>query len=626
MEKDKGSIETNEAVCGPAISPNREVDQNSNEGQPRVGELFFIHQEVDNVSISSISSDPTAYTETEIVGNLRDSFNYAPSITASSVNSSVSSITHCGIVKFKSRSILTAFRKKAFVDRSENSISEDEDALPGHVPKTWFEYPAVNKSADPTIDLENQPSQEESSGIPADEESVISKGHSSISSYSDGFGGFIYHNYSELNPRTTKLFIMTASMLLVFGVSAVVAAIIVDGNPAKSDAGYSQLTSLYDSPTVGIPSTYGEAPETAVDPTSIGMSPTIAIDNAAFLQVATTTSPSTTPTASSENASNSNDESFEWIITKTSTSEATTFTVDHSTTDATTSSTATSSSTSSTVATTSTTTMPPSTTSSSTAATTSANSTVAAMSTTTMPPSTTSSSTAATISANSTVAATSTTTTTASPSTTSSSTAATTSSTSSTVAATSTTTTTVPPSTTSSSSKLSATYIQAVANSFLTDGKAAKADKKKDKKKEKDKKEKTETIIRFDISPMLNDPRNPFKVFIRTGSNSEGFEKISLDYLPKAGLWDCSPCKREKISLDNSVAVGSFDNDGFVDIASAFLRGIFNNQMTFKLNSSKMVPAAELVILWVEGNVDNVADLSTASLMELVSEDDDVFP
>jgi len=183
----------------------------------------------------------------------------------------------------------------------------------------------------------------------------------------------------------------------------------------------------------------------------------------------------------------------------------------------------------------------------------------------------------------------------------------------------------VSPSTTSSPSKLSATYIQAVANSFLTDGKAAKADKKNDKMKENDKKKKTDTIIRFDISPMLNDPRNPFKVFIRTGSNSEGFEKISLDYLPKAGLWDCSPCKREKISLDNSVAVGSFDN-GYVDIASAFLRGIFNNQMTFKLNSSQMLPAAELVILWVEGNTDDVADLSTASLMELVSEDDDVFP
>jgi len=46
--------------------------------------------------------------------------------------------------------------------------------------------------------------------------------------------------------------------------------------------------------------------------------------------------------------------------------------------------------------------------------------------------------------------------------------------------------------------------------------------------------------------------------------------------------------------------------------------------MTFKL-SSEMFPAPEMVVLWVEGKVDEFSDLSVASLMEKVSEDEDLF-
>jgi len=194
----------------------------------------------------------------------------------------------------------------------------------------------------------------------------------------------------------------------------------------------------------------------------------------------------------------------------------------------------------------------------------------------------------------------------------------------------------MPPSTTSPPSKLSATYIQAIANSFLVEGKAGKDDNKNAKadkedadennNKDKDKGQDDVTIVRFDILPMLNDPRGtPFKVFMRPGSTNEGFEEISLDYLPKAGLWDCSPCERANISSDNSVAVGTFDKNGFVDVIPAFSKGIFDNQMTFRLNSSEMLPAPELVLLWVEGSIDDFAGLSTASLMEMVSEDEDLF-
>ena len=572
MEKDKGSIETNKAVCGPAVPPNREVNQSSNEGQPRVGELFFIHQEVDNVSLSSMSSDPTAYTETEIEENLTDyplSVNYALSITAASVHSSVSSVTQNGSVpkKFNSRSILTAFRKNALSDRIGSSAGRDNDAFPGSIPKTWYDKdPTVNKSADPTIDIENQPSQEESSsGSAADEGSVPSKAHSSLSSFSDGFGGYVYQNCSELNSRKTRLLIMTAAVLLIFGVSAVVAAIVLDGNPANAEAGSKQPTSLYDSLTAEISSNSSEAPQTAFESPMIGSTPTIVIDNS----TTPTITPTFAPTNSSENASN--DGILEWALTDISTTEATESTVNPSTTEATTSSTMTSTTTTST---------PVATTSSST----------------------TSAPTTSTLT-------------------------------------TTTTTTTTSSSTTSPPSKLTATYIQAVANSLLslslassTKAKADKEDDKEDNKEDNKGKDdvasgvNVETVVRFDISSMLNDPRgDPFKVLMRQSSNNERLGKISLDYLPKAGLWDCSPCEQAQVPSENSVAVGTFDDSGYLDISLAFSsRGIFNNQMTFKL-SSEMFPAPEMVVLWVEGKVDEFSDLSVASLMEKVSEDEDLF-
>jgi len=159
----------------------------------------------------------------------------------------------------------------------------------------------------------------------------------------------------------------------------------------------------------------------------------------------------------------------------------------------------------------------------------------------------------------------------------------------------------------------------------------AKADKEDDKEDNKGKDDvasgvNVETVVRFDISSMLNDPRgDPFKVFMRQSSNNERLGNISLDYLPKAGLWDCSPCEQAQVPSENSVAVGSFEDSGYVDISLSFSRGIFNNQMTFKLYSDEMFPAPEMVVLWVEGSADVFSDLSVASLMEKVSEDEDLF-
>lgn len=550
-----GSIESNKAVCGPVVSPNKEVNQNSNGGQPRVGELFFIHQEVDNVSLSTMSSDPTAYTETEIEENLTDyplSVNYALSITAAaaSTHSSVSSVSHDIVPKkFKNRSILAAFRRKAHPHQTENTIGGEKGVFPGDIPKTLFTDPAVNTSTDPTIDIENQPSQEEESinGIAADEESIPSKAQSSISSFSEGFGGYIYQNCSELNSRTTKLLISTAAVLFLFGVSAVVAAFIVDGNPSNTGADNKQLTSFYDPPTVEIPPNSIETSQTTFESPTIASTPTIAVDNATLLYANATAAPTTAHSNDTE-AATSNDEFLDLNLVDITTSEAT------------------------------------------------ASATVALSE-----KSITTSEATATATANHSAISSS-------------------SSVSTPAATTSTTTTSV--STISSPSTLTVTYVQAIANSLLS--LTLTDDKGNEKGNEKGKNDDTnsvnvETVVRFDISPMTNDPRGlPFKVLMRL--KNKGFGKVSSDYLPKAGLWDCSPCERAQISSTNSVGVGTFDDSGYLDTALAFSRGIFNNQMTFKLSSGKMPPAPELVLIWVEGDVNDFAGLTAASLMEKVSE------
>ncbi len=557
MGKD-GSIESTTAVCGPILPPQRAANQNSNEGQPRVGELFFIHQEVDNHSLSSMSSDPTAYTETEIEENLTEyplSVNYALGITAASAHSSVSSMSHdVQPKKFKSRGILTAFRRKALLsDRPENKVSEDKDAFPGDVPKTLFTDPAVNASTDPTIDIENQPSQEEEStnGSAADKGSVLSKAQSSMTSFSEGFGGYIYQNCSELNSRTLKLLIMTAAVLFLFGVSAVVAAFIVDGNPSKTEADNKQLTSSYESPTAETSSNSIESPQTTFESPIVSTPTSIAVDNATLQHANATTAPTTVQAVQTTDIGGaaSNDVPLQWVL------------------DITTS--------------------------------------------------------AATVSAPANLSATSITT----PATASASTNLSTGSiTNQEATALATTTATTP---TPSTSTLSATYIQAIANSLLsvTLTNQRKQDKEDDKgndkgndKEDKGKNDETnnvvnvEQVVRFDITPMLNDPRGqPFKVLMRLKNKGNG--NVSSDYLPKAGMWNCSPCEQEQISLENSVVVGTFD-DGFLDMALAFSRGIFDNQMTFKLKSKEMLATPELVLLWVDGDVDDFAGMTAASLME----------
>jgi hypothetical protein len=620
MEKEKGSIDTSKAVCGPAVRPNAQdsVNQNSNDGQPRVGELFFINHEVGNISLSSMSSDPSEYTETEIVENLTDYpviVDYALSIAAST-NTSVSSVTHNDIVrkKFNSRSILAAFKRRASSDLTGSSVNRDCEAHPGSIPKDWCNNtdPAVNNSSDPTIDIENQSSQEESSSA-VDEKSVPSKSQNSLPSFSDGFGGYIYQNCSELNSRRTMLLIMIALVLLLFGISAVIAAVISDSNPNNADASNNQMTSFYESPTVTTStSSSSAASQSAFPPT--------AIDSVALLQ----TNPKTSVTDTS------NDESEVLFGTDPSTSAPNTSSVNSSATEAASYSTASSS-------TTSTLTITSSITSAAASLTTTSSTTSAAASLPT---------TSLTTSAVSSLTTTSSTTSAVASSTTTTSSSMTSSSTISSTAKTSS-----PP------SKLSATYLQAVANSLMKSpstnvkkvdkeddkgnddkeddtGKVDKEDDKGKGDKEDDKGKDVVSVamdvvsvVRFDVSPMLNDPRGqPFKVLMRLQSsisNTAGLGKISVEYLPKAGLWNCSPCQEEQVPSINSIAVGSTSDDtgrsAYLDMSLAFSRGIFDQQMTFKLYSSGFISAPELIILWVEGNIDDFSGMSLTSLLEKVS-------
>lgn len=582
MEKDKGSIETNKAVCGrPAVPSNNAqgTNQNNNEGQPRVGKLFFINHEIEDVSLSSMSSNLTAYTETGIVENLSDypvHVDYALTIAASTTTS-VSSVTHHNDIvqkKFNSRNILTAFRRKASREVFPGSIPNDAD---------WCN-PAVNKSSDPTIDIENQPSREESSSAP-DGVSVLSKSHDSLATFSDdGFGGYLGQNCSELNSRRNKLLIMTAFVLFLFGTSAVIAAVILDSKPDNREASNIQMTSFDESPIATTTSSSSTAPQTAFEsPTT--KTPTIDSD---VLPQSTTTSSTT-----------SIDESAEAVITYPST----TSNVNSSTTVATASSTASSSTQTTTASTTSDVT----------------SSTTTALAVTTSESSFTTSAIDA-------------------------------------------------------PSKLSAIYLQAVANALMIPPFTNRRELQKEDNKEKDKndnkgKDKEDDVVpvaepvvapivanvepvvvpivvnavpgvvdvvsfaRFDISPMLNDPRGqPFKVLMHLKGNEEGGPgNISVDFLPRADLWDCSPCKQAQVDPTNSIEVGTFD-DTYLDMSLAFSRGIYLNQMTFKIYSNVQLFSSdgsivtstalldpELVLVWVEGNVDDFGDLT--SLVEKISEE-----
>ena len=475
MEKDKSNEETSDAaVCGGFTStPNAqgEGNQSSNEGQPRVGGFFFINNEADSLS-SSLSSAST-YTVTEILENTTD---YPPSNIAASTNTSVSS--EIAQKKLNSRRMIVVFRRKASLEAKQSSVNSDCEVYQFTRSKdnAWcYKDTTVNNSSDPTIDIENQASQEESSCV-LDEESVSSKESGSPPSLSPtaagddaGFGSYIVQNCSELRMKYLITFVL---VLLLFGVSAVIAAFISASNPA-TDAKFS-----YESTTK-----------------------TTTINDGATLPQTTTTSSATTASSSSESV----------VITYPSTSASTTSFA--SVADFSNIETA---------------------------------SSLALPSPTTTYVITSSSTTSA--------------------------------------------------STTESTAAPSSTYLylQAVAASSPSFG------------------GKKAAFVRYDISSMLNDPRgHPSKVLMHLLSGSEKggmlVDEVLVDYLPNAGLWDCAPCEQAQIPSNNSIKVGNFESFGgpdyYLDMYPAFSRGIFNNQMTFKLYSSgtSLEPflTPELWVFWL---------------------------
>ena len=519
--------------------PKSPTGNQTSDGQPRVGELFFIrkHHEDD---LSSINSYPTTYSETEMLPTftnypqISNISNYADSIVSESTT--ISSVTHNDILPMKTnnRSILSAFRKKTVLDitESSNKDNDDDDELLGYIPsmtadkttvdKTWVADIGHLKSTDTdlTVDLENQPSQEESTNSP-EEDSVLSKADSSFSSFSEGFGGFIYQNCSELNPFNLKIFIMAAFMLLLIGVSAVVAAVIVDGNSTETETNIEELTSVYELPpweiSVPEPSAFSQKESESVDIATIPTSRLF---------------PSTAPTDDYA----SNDGLLDWEVINTSTLPS----------ETTAPSTVPSPPVTSPPATSPPVTMsrPPS-------------STLSTVSSSTSPPST------------------------SSPTTSSS----------------------TPTTSSSSQTKLSAIVLYPVADSKL---------------------DKNDRVARFDVTRMVNDGRGrPFKVLMRIQSSK--YDGLSLNYLPKAGLWDCSPCDESEIQSTNFISVGTFEVSGdsvFLDIAFAFQRGIFDSQMTFQFHShkdSKKLTNPEMVVMWVEGDAENYSSMTVAQLIEQVS-------
>ena len=153
---------------------------------------------------------------------------------------------------------------------------------------------------------------------------------------------------------------------------------------------------------------------------------------------------------------------------------------------------------------------------------------------------------------------------------------------------------------------------------------------------------------------MLTNPLEVHKVVMRFQSNvDKKGEMITVEYLPKASNWNCNKCDETEVPPTNSITVGTFvltegESVYYMDLSPAFTKGIFGGQMTFKLSHSKRRRVKEdekkedegknkndndiveerakdtsfldptLVIVFVDGNPDEFADLSLASLMEWI--------
>jgi hypothetical protein len=160
------------------------------------------------------------------------------------------------------------------------------------------------------------------------------------------------------------------------------------------------------------------------------------------------------------------------------------------------------------------------------------------------------------------------------------------------------------------------------------------------------------SFFRYDISEMLTNSLEIHKVVMRFQSNvDKKDEMITVEYLPKASNWNCNKCDETEVSSTNSITVGTFvltegESVYYMDLSPAFTKGIFGGQMTFKLSHSKRrrvkedkkkedegknnndaivvpekakdtsFPDPTLVLVFADGNPEEFADLSLASLME----------
>ena len=160
---------------------------------------------------------------------------------------------------------------------------------------------------------------------------------------------------------------------------------------------------------------------------------------------------------------------------------------------------------------------------------------------------------------------------------------------------------------------------------------------------------------------MMTNSLELYKVVMRFQSNvDKKGEMITVEYLPKASNWNCNKCDETEVPSTNSITVGTFVlTEGklvhYMDLSSAFTKGIFGGQMTFKLSHSKRRRVKEdekkedegkdkndngiveekakdtsfldptLVIVFVDGNPDEFADLSLASLVDLMEWKEKVY-
>ena len=153
---------------------------------------------------------------------------------------------------------------------------------------------------------------------------------------------------------------------------------------------------------------------------------------------------------------------------------------------------------------------------------------------------------------------------------------------------------------------------------------------------------------------MLTNSLELYKVVMRFQSNvDKKGEMITVEYLPKASNWNCNKCDETDVPSTSSITVGTFVLTGgesvyYMDLSPSFSKGIFGGQMTFKLSHSKRRRVKEdekkedegknkndngiieekakgtsfldptLEIVFVDGDPNEFADLSLASLMEWI--------